>query len=407
MAQPPLLALVVRVLAFAPRFARTLAQRPAVLDTLLDPSFFSEVGGAIDVAAAIGGAEGFEAAMDEARRVHAESAFRIGAQVLAGRASAQAAGRAFADLADGVIAALAPVALAEVERTGGSLEGGGAAVIALGACGAREMHARSDLDLMTLYAAPPGAVSTTRNWSAETVYARFTQRLLAALSALTSAGSLYEVDLRLRPSGSAGPVAVSLAAFQRYYADEAETWEILALCKARAVWASSPVFMARAAEVIEEALRRPRDGSRTARDAHAMRALMAAERPPAGDWDMKLSRGGLVDIEFCAHVLQLAGAAAGTPLRQNTGEALHTLAETRPALRASLADLRRAWLLQTDLAQLLKIALDDGVDPAREPEGFRRLLAQAGGAGGFADLEARLASARESVVAAFGRLVTG
>ncbi len=405
LAQPALLALVVRVLAFAPRFARTLAKRPAVLDTLLDPRFFGDVGGAIDVAEAIGRAAGFEAAMDEARRVHAESAFRIGAQVLAGRASAQAAGRAFADLADAVIAALAPVSLAELERTAGRLEGGGVAVIALGACGAREMHARSDLDLMTLYAYPPGAVSAIRGLGPEAFYARFTQRLLAALSTLTAAGSLYEVDLRLRPSGSAGPVAVSLGAFRRYYAEEAETWEFLALCKARAVWASSPAFMAQAGEAIEEALRRPREAKRTARDVRAMRALMAAERPPAGAWDMKLSPGGLIDIEFCAHFLQLAGAPSGAPLRQNTGDALQTLELAHPGRRRDLTALRRAWLLQTDLAQWLKIALDDGADPAAEPEGFRRLLAAAGGARGFADLESRLGSARERVVAAFDRLV--
>jgi glutamate-ammonia-ligase adenylyltransferase len=407
LAEPPLLALVVRVLAFAPRFARTLARRPAVLDSLLDPRFFRDVGGAIDVAGAIAGAGGFEAGMDEARRVHADSAFRIGAQVLAGRASAQDAGHAFAELADGVIAGLAPAALQEVERTAGAVAGGRVAVIALGACGAREMHARSDLDLMTLYDFPAGAASSTRGWSPETFYARFTQRLLAALSALTAAGSLYEVDLRLRPSGSAGPVAVHLPAFERYYAEEAETWEFLALCKARTVWASEPALLARADAAIEAALRRPRETAPTARDVRAMRDLMRVERAPAGAWDMKLSAGGLVDIEFCAHFLQLAGAPSGTPLRQNTGEALQTLAKARPRLASALTILRRAWLLQTDLSQLINIALDDGADPAGEPEGFKALLARAGRARSFADLEARLDRARAAVTTAYDRLIVG
>jgi glutamate-ammonia-ligase adenylyltransferase len=406
LAHPKLLDLVVRVLAFAPRFARTLAQRPAALDTLLDPQFFGEIGAAIDVAAAIGRAEGFEAAMDEARRVHADSAFRIGAQVLAGRSTAYEAGRAFADLADGVIAALAPAALAEIERTAGRLDGA-VAVIALGACGAREMNARSDLDLMTLYAGAPAAASAVRDWSPETFYARFTQRLLAALSALTPAGRLYDVDLRLRPSGSAGPVAVSAAAFERYYAGEAETWEFLALCKARVVWATTADFGARTADRIEAALRRPRDAGATARDVRAMRGLMAKERPAQGPWDMKLSRGGLVDIEFCAHFLQLAAAAAGGRLRQNTGEALDALLEARPAGRGPLQALKRAWSLQTSLSQMLKIALDDGADPAAEPEGFRKLLARTGGARTFGDLEKRLAAARAGALQAFERLVEG
>ncbi|HEY2048812.1 MAG TPA: bifunctional [glutamine synthetase] adenylyltransferase/[glutamine synthetase]-adenylyl-L-tyrosine phosphorylase [Caulobacteraceae bacterium] len=404
LAHPDLLDLLVRVLAFAPGFARTLAQRPAVLDSLLDPSFSAEIGALPDVVALLARTQSFEEAMDEARRLYAESAFRIGAQVLAGRASSEAAGRAFADLADALIAGLAPAALAETERMGGALEGE-TAVVALGTCGAREMTARSDLDLMTLYAPAPGAASAIKGWAPETFYARFTQRLIAALSALTPAGGLYKVDLQLRPSGSAGPVAVSLAAFERYYEAEAETWELLALCKARVVWASTPQFGARAARAIEDALRRPRDSARTAADVIAMRELMARERPAWGEWDLKLAPGGFVDIEFCAQHLQIVGAADGGPLRQNTGEALETLSVAQPELRAALADLKAAWLLQRNLAQLLKIALEDPADPTHEPAGFRRLLARAGGARTFPQLERRLAQEQRGARTAFGTLV--
>ena len=406
LAHPDLLDLLVRVLAFAPRFARTLAQRPAVLDSLLDPSFSTGIGALPDAATLLGRPESFEGAMDEARRLYADSAFRVGAQVLAGRASSEAAGRAFADLADTLIAGLAPAALAETDRMGGSLEGE-TAVVALGTCGAREMSARSDLDLMTLYAPTPGAASALKGWAPETYYARFTQRLIAALSALTPAGGLYKVDLQLRPSGSAGPVAVSLAAFERYYQAEAETWELLALCKARVVWASTPEFGVRAVQAIETALRRARDPARTAADVIAMRELMARERPAWGPWDLKLAPGGLVDIEFCAQHLQIVGAAAGGPLRQNTGEALGALALARPEFQSPLADLKAAWLLQTNLSQLLKIALEDPADPTPEPAGFHRLLARAGGARGFPQLERRLIQARRSVQDAFATLVTG
>jgi glutamate-ammonia-ligase adenylyltransferase len=404
LAHPKLLDLVVRVLAFAPRFARTLAQRPAVLDALLDPRFFSDVGTAGEVAQPLARMVDFEVAIDEARRIHAESAFRIGAQLLAGRASAEEAGRAFADLADGLIAGLAPAAMSEVERAAGALEGE-VAVVALGGCGAREMTARSDLDLMTLYRAPPGAASAVRDWSAATFYARFTQRLLAALSALTPAGGLYKVDLQLRPSGAAGPVAVSLAAFEGYYATEAETWELLALCKARVVWASTPAARGWARAAIEAALRRPRDAAAAVRDVRTMRDLMVSERPGWGPWDMKLSRGGLVDIEFCAQHLQIIGAAGGGPLAQNTGEALTALAGAWPAHQGRLEALRAAWRLQTNLAQLLKIAVDDGVDPAGEPAGLRALLARAGRVRTFGALERRLATARGAVLTAFEAVI--
>ena len=120
------------------------------------------------------------------------------------------------------------------------------------------MTARSDLDLMTLYVAGrPGAASSTKGWGAEAFYARFTQRLTTALSAPTAQGGLYAVDLQLRPSGRAGPVAVSLQGFCDYYAGEAETWELLALTRARVVWASSPNVFA-AATAAQSPARPPR-----------------------------------------------------------------------------------------------------------------------------------------------------
>jgi glutamate-ammonia-ligase adenylyltransferase len=405
LAHPELLDLVVQVMAFAPRFARTLARRPAVLDALLDPSFFGDIGAGTEIGPALARETDFEAVMDLARRLYAESAFRIGAQVLSRRASAQAAGRAFADLADDLVAGLAQAALKEVIRAAGPLEGD-AAVIALGSCGSREMTATSDLDLMTLYACPPGAVSAGSGLSAATFQARFTQRLIAALSALTAAGGLYKVDLQLRPSGAAGPVAVSLAAFQSYYAGEAETWELMALCRARVVWATSPAFADEAATAIETALRQPRDPLARARDVREMRALLDRERPPWGDWDLKLRAGGLLDLDFIAQYLQLAGAATGGPLRSNTGEALAALTEAWPALAGALRDLHGAWTLEADLLQVLKIALDDGQDPAGEPKGLQALLARAGGASGFGDLQKRLAARAKQVRLATTRLIT-
>src|SRR6185436_18544277 len=145
---------------------------------------------------------------------------------------------------------------------------------ALGKCGSREMTAGSDLDLMAVYRAPDGAASELKGWAAETFYARFTQRLVSALSAPTAEGGLYEVDLRLRPSGTKGPVAVSEAAFEGYYAGEAETWEFMALTRARVVWATDDGFAADVGGAVETALRRPRDAKTTAKDIAEMRALI-------------------------------------------------------------------------------------------------------------------------------------
>ncbi|HEY1446931.1 MAG TPA: bifunctional [glutamine synthetase] adenylyltransferase/[glutamine synthetase]-adenylyl-L-tyrosine phosphorylase [Caulobacteraceae bacterium] len=405
LAQPKLLALVVRIMAYAPRFAATLARHPAALDALLDPGFFGPIGRPGELVERIAGAGGFEAAMDVARRNHREHAFRIAVQVLEGAVSAMDAGVAFADLADALIAGLSMAALAESERAFGAIQGE-VAVIALGKCGSREMTVRSDLDLMTLYLpARPDVTSADKGLSADTFYARFTQRLLAALSAFTAEGGLYEVDLQLRPSGTKGPVAVSLTAFQDYYAGEAETWELLALTRARVAWATSERFAATAGQAIESALRRARDAAATAGHVLEMRALIASERPPDGFWDMKLNDGGLVDIEFCAQHLQIIHAAAGGPLRANTGEALDALAAAGLAPAAALADLTAAWRLQQNLAQLLKIALEDGGDPAGEPKPLRALLARAGDARDFRSLTAKLTAARLAVANAERTLI--
>jgi glutamate-ammonia-ligase adenylyltransferase len=411
LAQPKLLKLLVQVMAFAPRLAATLARRPAALDALLDHSFFEPFdvdAEAQAFASVMARAEGFEAAMDAARVMHREQAFRIGLQVMSGAASAEEAGRAFAGLANMVIGSLAPVALAETVRIGGDFPGQ-VAVVALGKCGSGEMTARSDLDLMTLYQADdPVSMSGKKGWGAETFYARFTQRLVAALSAPTGEGGLYEVDLQLRPSGTAGPVAVSRAAFDGYYAGqsdgEAETWEILALTRARVVWASSPEFAVVASAAIEAALRRPRNPKQAVRDMLDMRRLMEEERPAKGDWDLKLAKGGLVDIEFIAQLLQIIHGPHGGPLEVNTAKALAMAKDQGLAKADQIAALEAGWKLQQNLTQLLKVALDDDADPLLEPAPFRTLLAKAAGVRNFKSVPAYLALIRQSARDAFEQI---
>jgi glutamate-ammonia-ligase adenylyltransferase len=409
LAQPRIFELLVQALAFAPRLAATLARRPSALDAMLDADFHEglDPSDAQAIEAAADQADGFEAAMDAVRRLHREQAFRIGVQVMSGAADAETVGAAFADLADACIRALARAALAEVERIGGVFPGD-VAVVALGKAGSREMSAGSDLDLMTLYrAAETGAVSLGKGWAAETFYARFTQRLVAALTAPTGEGGLYEVDLRLRPSGTQGPVAVNIKAFETYYADEAETWEFLALTRARIAWSSSEAFAGAAEAAIEAALRRPRERARTLADARAMRILMEKEKPPESVWDMKLSRGGLVDIEFVAQVLQILGAGAGGPLNPHTAQALALLADAGLAEAGLIGDLENAWRVQQNLSQVLKLALPDSGDPAHEPPAFRALLAKAAGVDNFKMLQSMLRSKRAGARHAYDLMLRG
>jgi len=409
LAQPKLFELVVQVMGFAPRLANTLSRRPAAIEAMLDPVFFEPIDLAEDAALwleAVEQAGGFEGAMETVRVLQRDQAFRVGVQVMSGTASAETAGKAFADLADLCIRCLAQAALAEVVRTAGEFPGE-VAVVALGKCGSREMSAGSDLDLMTLYRAhDPAGASAVKGWDAATFYGRFTQRLIAALSSQTAQGGLYEVDMQLRPSGTQGPVAVSFAALENYYSGEAETWEHMALTRARVVWATQPAFAAQAQAAMEAALRRPRSRAATARDVREMRELMERERPPKDDWDLKLSPGGLVDIEFAVQFLQLVHAADGGPLEPNTSEALDALRRAGLAPAEPLEALDRAWRLQQDLTQLMKLALEDGQTPDDEPPAFRRLLARAGHARTYPTLRSKLADAQAAARAAYDALTS-
>lgn len=393
LAQPRLFDLVVGVMAYAPRLARTLGRYPAALDSMLDARFArgvdEDTGVAEQMLIEAQATPDFEEAMNVVRRIHREQMFRIGLQTLTGRAGPESAGLAYATLADAVMGALAPAALAETVRQGGSMAGA-VAVVALGKAGSREMTASSDLDLMTVYDAPAEAASAGKDWAAGVFYSRFTQRLIAALSAHTAEGGLYEVDMRLRPGAAKGPVSLRLSSVEAYYADEADTWEFMALTRARVVWASDAAFGARVGAALEALLRRPRPTADVAGDARRMRDLMARERPGHGVWDLKLAPGGQVDAEFVAQVRQLAAAERGEPL---TGSTLGALAD-EPALA-------QAWRMQQALSQVLGAGFDDRPDPDAEPEGLRRRLAEAAGCEDFATLKLRLEEVRVAARAAF------
>lgn len=359
-ARPSFLDLLARILTLAPRLADALARRPALLDALIEPRF------AVPLSQDDPGAQArqlqermldagnFEAKLNAARRFQREEAFRIGVQVLDNVANAQDAGVAYAELAEACVRAMADAALDEVERMYGP-QRGAFVVLALGKFGGRELAEGSDLDIMLVYDAPTdegGAKLTAGEF-----YARLTQRLISALSAPTEEGSLYEIDTKLRPSGSKGPVAVRLSSFERYYAEEAWTWELQALTRIRPV-AGDDGLAGRVMSIAQDTLAQPRDADKVRADVANMRGLMERERASRSVWDLKLTPGGLVDIEFIVQALQLIHAAAHRDvLAANTGDALHRLMHAG-ALSGDAHDaLADAWRLWSDLQQILRICV--------------------------------------------------
>ena len=410
-ANPSLLRLIADIMGTAPRLARIIGRRPRLLDAVLDPGFFGAVPTAAKlrelVGAALAEAPDYQEALDRARIVGREQAFLIGVRVISGTLSARQAGAAYAGLAETLIEALTERVEAELARIYGPMPGGQAAVIAMGKLGGHEMTAGSDLDLIIVYDyAGEGAQSSgAKSLPGPQYYSRFTQRLIAALSAETAEGSLYQVDMRLRPSGSQGPVATRLSSFVAYQQSSAWTWEHLALTRARVVTASA-ALRRQINDTIRQVLSRPRDRAAVAEDVRAMRAKIADDKGAPGIWDLKQARGGLIDLEFIAQFLQIVSAAAlPDVLDQNTELALTRLSAAGVLAPGDAEILVPAARLYHTLTQVLRLCLDKPFVADEAPRALKDLLARASDMPDFATLEATLKDMLQAVHEAFDRIL--
>src|SRR5690606_23819061 len=206
----------------APRLAGIITHRAHVFDGLLDPALMSELPNKAYLAtrldAFLQGAELHEELLDRLRIFGAEQKLLIGVRLLTGAIDAQRAGKAFSDLADLTIAAALAAVEEEFAARHGRVAGGRVCVLGMGKLGSRELTAGSDVDLILLYDHDEDAEESDgeKPLAPAHYYARLTQRLIAAVSAPTAEGVLYELDLRLRPSGNKGPVATNIDSFRKY-----------------------------------------------------------------------------------------------------------------------------------------------------------------------------------------------
>jgi glutamate-ammonia-ligase adenylyltransferase len=413
---PGLMRLIADIMGSAPRLARILSRRRRLFDAVVDPAAFALLPTIADhrrrLNEATAGVADIETFLDALRIVGSEQAFLIGVRVLAGTAPPVAAARAYSELADVLIGALHRRIEADLVVAHGTFPGGGSVIVALGKLGSLEMTASSDLDLIVVYDVPQEALtgnmtsSGAKPLSAAQYFGRLTQRLVAAFSAPTSEGVLYEVDLRLRPSGQKGPLATSLSSFSAYQTGEAWTWEHMALTRARVV--SGPPDLTRRVEAaIVEVLCRPRDAGKTAADVRDMRQRIAAEKGTDDIWDLKQVRGGLVDIEFIAQHLQLVHApAVPDVLDTNTAAALAKLARHDLLSPGDSEILTQAADLIGGLNALLRLLQDGPFKPDTAPRGLKECLARAGHAPSFKVLEAQLRDTQADVKTVFDRLIS-
>jgi glutamate-ammonia-ligase adenylyltransferase len=368
--------LLVQLMASAPRMSEAVIHRAHVMDGLIDPAFANEVTHRdvliAKVDAFLADSRSYEEVIDRARIIGQEQKFLIAAGLLSGTVSATGAGEQFTALAETLVHRLFDSVRIEFERRHGRLAGGRVALLAFGKMASREMTVTSDLDFILLYDAPNIESDGGKPLTTNHYYTRLTQRLVAAVTSPTAEGVLYEADMRLRPSGNAGPLATSISGFRAYHRDNAWTWEHLALSRARVIHADAD-FGRDVEDALAEVMARPRDATKTIEDVVSMRALMAKERPSRHPFDLKLAEGGLVDLEFMAQSAQLlAGTTIGLP-QALTARVLARLAETGLVPQGSrLAEIHQ---LYSTILQVMSSALVSPFKDEAWTAAFKELLA--------------------------------
>ncbi len=412
-ANPRLLDLLAAIVGGAPALAEHLSRFPGLLEAVLDPDFYAPLPDRDALEAELRGrlvdARDLQDVLDLVRRWVHDRKFQVGVHMLEATADVDEAGRALSDVAEAALAALHPRVAAEFAGKHGHLPGPGLAVLALGKLGGRELTIASDLDLVFLGESAEGVAESDGPKPLEPgrYLTRLAQRFINAVTALTGEGQLYEVDMRLRPSGNAGPLVGSLAGFRRYYGDggEAWTWEHMALTRARPILGDSD-FCARIAAEVRAVLTAPRDPDKLLAAVVDMRERIAREHPARSDWQVKYLRGGLIDLEFLAQTLQLRHAHDHPEvLAENTQDAFARLADAGLLDRAEADSLIDATRLMRRVQGLLRLLAGDGFDENRAPEGLKAQLAAACGADDFEALRRRVLATAERVRHIFARHV--
>ncbi|TGD98966.1 bifunctional [glutamine synthetase] adenylyltransferase/[glutamine synthetase]-adenylyl-L-tyrosine phosphorylase [Methylobacterium nonmethylotrophicum] len=394
------------LLGTVPRLADTVAFSPHVLDTVIDPAFVAPVTEADALSGqfrlSLGQPRDLEDVLDRSRDAARQLRFVTGARLLSGILPPAGAGRAYAGIAEAAVAAALHAVEAAFAAEHGRVPGGRVAVLGLGRLGSRQLTADSDLDLVVLYDFDQERRESDgpRPLDAAVYYNRLTQRLVGALTVPTRRGRLYEVDLRLRPSGGQGPIANQWHRFLPYWREEAALWEHMALTRARAL-AGDAGLMREAGAAVATVLRQPRDAGFVAGEVRAMRALVAREKGDHGPLDLKLAPGGLLDLDFLSQALVLSHAATHPDLVGLDAPGVLERAGAHGLIETGLSGrLVTAYRLLDDVHHWQRLMVEG--DFARTaPPAARARLAAAMGQPDEAALTAQLAETRAGVREAF------
>lgn len=413
-AHPWLLELIAEIMGMAPGLAEILGRKPALLDAVLSPDFLETFPDAahlaIDLEYALESARDFQDVLDITRRWAYERKFQVGVQLLRNLIDGGGAGLAQSDIADTLLRALLPRVEAELAEKHGVIAGAGMAVLAMGKLGGRELTFTSDLDLIFIYPNMTDMSDMSDGkapLSAAHYFARLCQRLINALSAPTAEGRLYEVDMRLRPSGGMGPIAVSLEAFRKYHEESAQTWEHMAWTRARIV--SAPESLgADINTVIHGFLARPRDTKFLAQEVAIMRARIDREFHSKDIWNFKYVWGGMMDAEFITQFLLLRDAVDFPDiLRSTTMMALENIQAHGRIPEEISKQLITALGTMRDLQQIIRLCLGDKADMLTAPTALQNMMAAREKSSTFSELERRVAIYETNIYRIYQKIILG
>jgi [glutamine synthetase] adenylyltransferase / [glutamine synthetase]-adenylyl-L-tyrosine phosphorylase len=328
---PAILKLLVRLFGTSPLLSRFLIQHPELMDRLAFVDFFTKTINKGELARSLmesmAESDDPEERFNRLREFKNTESLRLGVGDLSGSVELQEVMSSLSNLADVVLQQVLNDALEELTQRHGATKSQEFAIIAMGKLGGGELNYSSDLDLIFIHGGEGGELMTDGDRSISTTqfFTRLGQKIITGITVMTQSGKLYELDMRLRPSGQSGPLVTSLDSFTRYHKDDSWVWEHQALTRARAV-AGNPVLIEKLNSTIKGILCKKREIEPLKAEVVKMREKMYKEKKPPQDWiDIKQSRGGIVDVEFLVQFLILAHAAEQPKiLQKNASKAIHT-----------------------------------------------------------------------------------
>jgi glutamate-ammonia-ligase adenylyltransferase len=361
--------------------SKRLIQQPDLLDTLLNPASLTKPKTKEQLRAELQTlftkASRYDERLDGLRRFKRAEEFRIGLREIAGEADILATMQDLSNLADVYLEAALHLVWEEWAssyRLPTAPEGGGFVIVALGKLGSAELDFASDLDLLFVNEDPSGEGAIPQQFG----YHKMAEKLVQAISGMSRYGTVFHVDLGLRPEGHQGPLAVSLSGLQDYYQHRGRLWERQSLLRARPV-AGDQELAARVMQVIRSFVYDAPIGPDAIQDITSMRQRIERERTQEGAerWDIKVGFGGLVDIEFIAQAYQLYYGATRPMLRFiSTWHLLEALAREGLLRREDSQSLQEAYCFLRRLESALRIVDDRSINTIPENPADQRRLAR-------------------------------